>query len=148
MDKIKENLTCPISHQIFYHPVTADDGYTYERDMIQKWLQKNKKSPITKKILDPNKLYYSYNMKKMVDDYLELYPDWKKDQYKVLEPFNAKISEIYHYLKNYQFNELLNIVDFDLTSSYNEINFMKYLFENCENEEVLEHVIENSNKVK
>lgn len=28
-------LTCPISHSLFRHPVTAQDTYTYEREKLK-----------------------------------------------------------------------------------------------------------------
>lgn len=32
------NFTCPITHDIMWEPVVADDGQTYEKSAIQKWL--------------------------------------------------------------------------------------------------------------
>ena len=49
-DKVTQPLLCPITHGLMVDPVLAEDGYTYERSSIQKWLSKNRTSP-----LNPNK---------------------------------------------------------------------------------------------
>lgn len=41
------SLYCPISGQLFNDPVKAEDGQTYERESITKWLQTKPCSPIT-----------------------------------------------------------------------------------------------------
>jgi len=40
-------IKCPISTMIMFDPVVADDGITYERIFIDKWLKKNSISPKT-----------------------------------------------------------------------------------------------------
>jgi hypothetical protein len=35
-----EGLSCPISFQLMADPVVADDGHTYERPVIQQWIDK------------------------------------------------------------------------------------------------------------
>lgn len=42
-----ELYRCPISMEIMRDPVNAEDGYVYERSAIEKWLQQNRKSPMT-----------------------------------------------------------------------------------------------------
>lgn len=43
------SVTCPISHSLTVQPVIAEDGQVYERERIEKWLQKKESSPITNK---------------------------------------------------------------------------------------------------
>lgn len=38
---------CPISNNIMKHPVSASDGYTYERRAIKSWFRRNQMSPMT-----------------------------------------------------------------------------------------------------
>ena len=38
MNTIENDLCCPISLHIFYHPVIASDGNTYEYQIIKKLL--------------------------------------------------------------------------------------------------------------
>ncbi|KAK3713138.1 hypothetical protein QZH41_010040 [Actinostola sp. cb2023] len=46
---------CPISNDIMNHPVSASDGYTYERRAIKSWFRRNQSSPMTnEKLTDLN----------------------------------------------------------------------------------------------
>ena len=41
-------LVCPITAELFKDPVLlVEDGYTYERDAVTKWLTKHDTSPMT-----------------------------------------------------------------------------------------------------
>ena len=42
-----EEFVCPITQELPVDPVTAEDGRVYERNAIEKWLKKHKKSPYT-----------------------------------------------------------------------------------------------------
>lgn len=44
---VPSGFTCPLSGSIMLHPVTASDGYQYERAAIQAWQSKNEVSPMT-----------------------------------------------------------------------------------------------------
>src|SRR5437868_11472080 len=41
----QEELTCPISRELFNEPVLADDGFFYEKNEIEKWLKTKMTSP-------------------------------------------------------------------------------------------------------
>lgn len=45
---IPENYRCVLTEKIMIDPVFAADGYTYEREAIQQWLQTHNMSPKTK----------------------------------------------------------------------------------------------------
>lgn len=70
---LKEFLLCPISGQIFNEPVTLSDGHTYEKELIEKYLSSNNRSPITKEILndDINNLQINYLILQQIDYLLE-----------------------------------------------------------------------------
>ncbi len=56
---IPPEFICSISHEIMKEPVTTVDGFTYEKEFIEKWFQKSYKSPLTglrlkSKQLNPN----------------------------------------------------------------------------------------------
>ena len=40
-------LKCPISHEIMVNPVVAEDGHTYEREALVRWLSEKNISPMT-----------------------------------------------------------------------------------------------------
>ncbi|CAI6010866.1 unnamed protein product [Closterium sp. NIES-65] len=44
---VDNQLLCPISQMRMTDPVVAADGFTYERYVIEQWLERNDKSPIT-----------------------------------------------------------------------------------------------------
>lgn len=75
-----EDYICPITMALFFDPVVASDGFTYEREAINEWMSKNKKSPLTGEIMNStvftNKLILS-----KVKTLLEENPDLAKDQY-------------------------------------------------------------------
>ena len=46
--EIPKHLQCPITLSLMRNPVTASDGQTYEKEAIEKWMERNKFSPITR----------------------------------------------------------------------------------------------------
>ncbi|KAI8841010.1 hypothetical protein BJ741DRAFT_595036 [Chytriomyces cf. hyalinus JEL632] len=63
-----ESLTCPINLQPFQDPVTAQDGYTYERDAIEAWFatKKHATSPFTRETISSRKLVPSVGMRRVI----------------------------------------------------------------------------------
>jgi hypothetical protein len=122
LNYIKKLITCPISQKIFKDPVIADDGITYEKEYILKWLQYGI-SPITKKKISV-KLIDNISIKSLVNEYLLNYPGIK-------------------YINNKKFNKLLKYSKFDLSS-----HFFENLVENCEDEKILKYVIDNANDLE
>ncbi len=57
-----DDLICPITLRIFYDPVVAADGRTYERAAIVRWITEHGTSPFTRQPLKINEL--------QSDDYL------------------------------------------------------------------------------
>jgi serine/threonine protein kinase len=63
---------CPITKEKLRDPVVAEDGHTYERDAIVKWLQdENGTSPKTRKPLDINRLIPNLLVKQLIDEQFE-----------------------------------------------------------------------------
>jgi hypothetical protein len=48
---IDYNFICSITHEIMTDPVITSDGHTYERSAIEKWLNYNNHSPMTREII-------------------------------------------------------------------------------------------------
>ena len=44
---------CPITQAVMEDPVILEDGFSYEREAITQWLQKNPVSPSTNQPVDP-----------------------------------------------------------------------------------------------
>jgi len=67
MSNSDDSLICPITFQLFRDPVLAQDGHTYEREAIVKWLEKGGRSPLTNQPLSLEHLYPNYAIKKAID---------------------------------------------------------------------------------
>lgn len=74
------DLCCPISKDIMIEPVMMSDGHTYDKENIEKWLQKNNKSPLTNEILKPD-ITINFNLKKLIEDYKEKNTDEIKREF-------------------------------------------------------------------
>ena len=152
---INENdITCPITKQIFSNPVIADDGNVYEKDAIIKWLELKNTSPI-------NRSNISYNLKPVkllttiINNLIENNPELKPKQYISVEEFTKNKSKIYSLIKNNKFDDLLNYSYFDLIQlEYDTLNciifnkkksvsYLHYIFRFCKNDDVLSHIIDD-----
>jgi hypothetical protein len=68
---------CPISHDVFYNPVTTIDGQTYEKMEILRWfLDGNETSPLTGKKLKSLEIVPNIILKNIISD-------WKKQYLKL-----------------------------------------------------------------
>jgi tRNA A-37 threonylcarbamoyl transferase component Bud32 len=43
-----DSIRCPITYELFVHPVLAEDGYTYEQSAIERWIEEHGTSPMTR----------------------------------------------------------------------------------------------------
>lgn len=141
---INEIIYCSISQEIFYDPVSTDDGQVYERDMIEKWLLENNTSPMTNKKIS-KKLIPCYAIKNLVDHYLIQNPELKEKQYVPIKNFILNENEIYEIVKERKFESLLKFKNFYLFDhKKNEICFIELLLKDCKIDEIIEHTINNS----
>jgi hypothetical protein len=93
-----EDITCPITGQIFRNPVIAYDGIIYERDAIVEWFKRSYTSPIRNNVtVKSTNVYPVQLMKNMVDGYLKLHPQ----------------SEVYE-KTSFDYNELMGILNQDI----------------------------------
>lgn len=63
----EDELLCPITLELFYDPVVAQDDHTYERKNIEEWIRKHGTSPITGQHISLEQLVPNHTIKKMVD---------------------------------------------------------------------------------
>jgi tetratricopeptide (TPR) repeat protein len=67
--QVKNDYTCPISHQIMNDPVVVQSGHTFEREAIEKWLQghpKKQTCPITRKVLSSTILIENHFLRSLI----------------------------------------------------------------------------------
>jgi hypothetical protein len=62
-----DELTCPITYQLFRDPVKAPDGHVYERQAISTWILLHGTSPFTRQPLQINDLIPDDRLKTLAD---------------------------------------------------------------------------------
>lgn len=158
MDIVNEiNFICPITKQIFSNPVIADDGNIYEKDAITQWFDYNKKSPITREKMS-KKLTSVNLLTAIIDDLIKNDPKLKEKQYISSKEFTKHKSEIYKFIKNNNFDELLNyhyykcydlerdtikVKLYDNKKKQKKISYLHYIFRFCQKDNLLIHIIDN-----
>lgn len=65
-DKYPE-IICSLTQEIMENPVITNNGISFEKKCIEKWLLKKKRCPITNEYLDKNLLIKNYNLKNIID---------------------------------------------------------------------------------
>ena len=70
-ERPRDHLCC-ITHEPMLDPVCAEDGFTYERTAIERWLEDNDTSPITREeVHEDMELYPNIALKNMIRDWEE-----------------------------------------------------------------------------
>lgn len=142
MDALKEEITGPVSGELFRDPVLATDGHTYERESIETWFQQKSTSPMTglqiSRNLVPNQL-----AKKMVLKYLDEHPEESDGHLEF--SFDATIDRLkladFSVLKRYHSIPLDRALD-GLT--YTVLPTSEYVDESIETYSLMQWMIEKS----
>eukprot|EP00298_Acanthocystis_sp_HF-20_P011960 c19657_g1_i1.p1 GENE.c19657_g1_i1~~c19657_g1_i1.p1 ORF type:complete len:202 (+),score=102.55 c19657_g1_i1:142-747(+) len=71
-----EIIICPLTKKVMRDPVTAQDGFTYERRAIEKRLDVSLVSPMTGVEMASKTLVTSASIRKMCDDWFEQHPEY------------------------------------------------------------------------
>jgi len=64
------HFLCPISQEVMEDPVVLGDGFSYERADIQKWLETNKRSPMTNLMLGSKALTPNMVLKQEIAEWI------------------------------------------------------------------------------
>lgn len=76
-EAIPDELLCPITKQIMWEPVMADDGYTYEKEVIKTHFQRTLTSPmLPEEPLGSQRLVLNRNVRAAIQRLLERHPGW------------------------------------------------------------------------
>ncbi|CAF3777001.1 unnamed protein product [Rotaria socialis] len=67
MTDVGDNLCCPITFELYRDPVTAEDGFVYERGAIVQWINQNGTSPFTRQILHVDRLRPNERIRRLAD---------------------------------------------------------------------------------
>jgi hypothetical protein len=105
--------------------VIAEDGITYEREVIEKWFKTHKTSPATGSLLSSNNLISNLFVKKYINDYFVTHPKEKINQYVCAIKTIADI-------KHYNIKDLIVIAPNDLSNICKllSLNELIYLIKN------------------
>lgn len=68
---IPNSFICPITTSIMIEPVIDNEGNSYEKSAITKWLDNHTTSPITRNFLSLSHLKVNRALKDIIDDYLK-----------------------------------------------------------------------------
>ena len=66
---IRDDFLCPITHDVMQDPVVAQDGFTYERKDIVRWLKTSSKSPMTKEDISSSGLIPNRTLKSAIESW-------------------------------------------------------------------------------
>ena len=72
IDSVANDWLCPLTHELPFDPVTAEDGHIYERAAIERVLQRgNGLSPLTREPLRADVLVPNRALKRRIDEHEE-----------------------------------------------------------------------------
>ena len=69
---VPEDFKCPITTFIMTDPVCAEDGHTYERRAIERWLEDHDTSPLTGAKLPSKMLLTNYALRNAIEESSEI----------------------------------------------------------------------------
>lgn len=135
-----KDIICPISHQIFYEPVVADDGIAYEADELRTWMKISTVSPVTGKHI--TNFVPSILLKNIVEKFLEANPDQIKNRYKPSRNHVDYTDEVEDIMAKHNYDELFYYKNFQLEKFYGNGHMVKLLEKN--NVDLIKYIIDNS----
>ncbi|CAF1600630.1 unnamed protein product, partial [Didymodactylos carnosus] len=70
MNTVPKDFLCPITRELMINPVLLiEDGRSYEKSALEKWLQAHNTSPMTNCLLKDRRFVLNYNLKSAIEDY-------------------------------------------------------------------------------
>jgi len=61
-----DEFVCPLTLDIMRDPVICEDGFTYERRAISKWLETRRTSPMTRQSIDERRVEPNYGLARAI----------------------------------------------------------------------------------
>ena len=135
------NFICPISRELFYDPVVAEDGHIYEKQQLEKWLQECDTSPMTRERIG-NNFKSCQIIKNMIDMLITNYPKIKDLQYCPDNSHMSNLDLINKFFKRKEYNQLLKYTHYDGSYLY-EYNYLNILA--TDKTDIIMHILDNSN---
>ena len=69
LERISNNLKCPISHSIINDPVITPSGITYEKSKIIRWLILSDVDPVNKQKFSLDQLVTNFALKNIIEEF-------------------------------------------------------------------------------
>lgn len=69
-----DDFICKISFDLMTEPVMTSNGYTYEKESIEKWLKNHNNEPLTNEVIVEKNIFPNRFVKKKIDE-------WKEQNY-------------------------------------------------------------------
>ncbi len=116
--KIPEHLKCPITLTLMVDPVITNNGHTYERDAIERWMENNNKEPLTRELFWS--IYPNRGIKDACDEYRKSQDQKSNDSEMVeMDDANSAIST--------DLEEELNLSSNEDNSTQTEMNHTNFV---------------------
>jgi len=142
-------FTCPISKMIMHSPVTADDGFTYEHQMIMHAWNSSQISPMTHAPMR-GVFYENRIIKQLIEAHIETYPDEKSLQYVPFTQYDYNKHIILDHITLRQWNKLLDYTEYKICDVIDNVltkmssPFLTHLIQCKAPEFAVSHVLENN----
>ena len=91
IDTLAEEFVCPITQELPLDPVTAEDGRSYERANIERWLAESRLSPVTGSQLPHGYLTPNHALRNAIQEWVAQQEDQPKPAAE--EAFDPKQAE-------------------------------------------------------
>ena len=122
--KLKNALICPISENLMIEPVFGSDGYSYEKEYIEKWLETNNISPMTGQRMKIQDLIPNRSLKNLIK--LIIY-EGMLDLDATKEYLNGNNEALFDIIKKKINNKNINL--FEIPDDFNEISIESIIYD-------------------
>ena len=65
--EMPDEFICPITRETMRDPVIASDGFSYEREAIERWLSEHDTSPMTNQLMEHLLVVSNHNLRRLLD---------------------------------------------------------------------------------
>jgi len=149
-EDLKESITCPITRELFYEPVVAEDGHTYEKNALESWFETQNTSPMSRIVISKN-VYLNRFAKNVVSILCQKYPEWKEEVYRPpLKSYDEYKHEVHDHIFRKQYIKCLQYTKFDMGELITNkcINILLKDNHHTRTKNVLRHMINHSESLE
>lgn len=145
-ENLVKYLKCPLTKLFFSEPVLADDGHFYEFMAIKNHISKSNMSPVTNSKMG-NMIVKAPILKKMLEEFLELHPEYRDSQFSFKKPFYLFRNEFFDIIKKKQFSKLKEFTSIVLNTETNDddnTTVFEIICKDCDDIETINYIVDES----